>query len=647
MALFLERSASLNFKVKILMLLFAVSIIVCSIPIGTLAAQLETIETSSVESDLEGAYGDLSAEFPKNETDTEMYLISLMEYGYSELKRDQADGYNIYLYVYNPSGMSVLSDINKVMFASKWKLDDKGGYKAAAYKKLPLKLLDCSDDNTLLKFVVDSDTPVPYLSMNNTRQYDVSGIEVHDKEYSYKDYTVGYSYIFSGYGKGLSSESVSKSTLACKRNSLTTIKVDAHQVSYLSGDSSKGAGYSNQINSAYFSIPSDIENKYGNLYAINYEYYHYYSSPIIVTNNQESYDILYADRGKIVDDSYDYNLFYTVTGVSGNRNGYKHYYYVYGYFEERVSVGSNITYYYKPSSFYKDYLSTVFYRPSGWERGDVVVTATELESYFKNYNASYHTGKLYDYSADLFEVWTGKNHYFNVENNIDDSFSLESYKDTHNVIQGWLSGVWNLNDYDNSIKNARYIQKVDDNIRSEGADTRYLVDKNYLPSLRSFYNSAATDGDNVYLLRYGIADDYYSLDLTASGLEGDFLMCQGNVYLNFDFISFTFKDGDTLTVLACVSDPTDGFFNVTDTTPKPFNFLDIIRGLFPNDPDWWKKLVAIVLVVALGFCAAWFVSMGIQAGMLSNAIKRNSEPPKQDGLSYRSITYKNRKNKRK
>ena len=121
----------------------------------------------------------------------------------------------------------------------------------------------------------------------------------------------------------------------------------------------------------------------------------------------------------------------------------------------------------------------------------------------------------------------------------------------------------------------------------------------------------------MYLLRYAASNDYYSLDLEANGLDGNFLMAQGNVYLNFDFIYFTFGDSENHTVLAIVSDPTDGFLNLTDTTSS-------------DDFKKWIKLlvaIAVILVVIL-------VIVNVVLPVLRNFLdgftnkKRSPRPPK-------------------
>ncbi len=582
----------MSFKKRIFLLLLSVIFLVCSIPFCAFASD-QDINTSFVENDLLTAYENPSKQFPKNTSDRKIYLVSLMENGYTSISGVKSDDYGLYLYIYNPSGKNVISDTNKVQFATRWKYDGEENYIGTVFKKYDLTLLNSNKDNTLIKFKVTTPDAALCHEKNGTRQYDISGIEIHEGNYTYKDYTVGYSYIFSGYGKGNSPLTLGSSTLCCYRNSFLTINVDAHQVSYLTGDSAKGAGYSNQINSVYFSLPSDIEKKYGNLYAINYEYYHYYTNPIIITDNEDSYNKLLADRGKIVDDSWDYSLYGGYSLLSSDNVNYIHEFrFFYGKKSEIKNIFNTYLYF-----NYLDNLTSVFYAPKGWTHGDVIVSAGDVETYFKEYDLSYHTGKTFDYSSDLFDLEKATNIYNNKETTIDEVFSLESYTDTHNFLERWLDGVFDKNEYDNSIKNAKYIEKVDSKVlTSLDVSSEYFVDKNYITDLKDFYIASALKGENTYLLRYGVADDYYSRDLTPSNIDGNFLMCQGNVYLNFDFISFSFKDGEKITVLAAVSDPSDGFFSLIDATPGGCKDFDIL-----------SLLMAILFAVILGVVIAKIV----------------------------------------
>ena len=572
---------------RILLLILIFTMLICSFSIPSYAAESKGIDQSSVEEDLKSKYTNLEEHFPVKKSDNKIYLISLLEYGYSSSVGERSYNYGLYLYVYNPSGKDINTDMNMVQFATRWKDDGKGNVSATDFKKYALNFLDVNATKTLLKFKVHSPDSSMIYKFGNSRRYDISGIEMHEKEYTYEDYEAGYSYTFTGYGKGMSPQSQESSTLSCELGSFLTLKVEAHQVSYLTGDSALDSNafknYSNQINSVYFSIPSDIEDKYGDLYSIKYEYYHYYTSPIIVTNNKESYNILKSDIGKIADNTWDYRLSLYTADLSG-------YYTVhFNYGKPLPSMGA--------SDDYKiSLLTSVFPYSGNWKKGDIVVSADDLQAYFRQYNSSYHTGKVFDYSADLFDLEKSKG-YVVEETNVNDEFTMDSYADSHGWFEAFFNGIFDLNKYDETV-NANFIQLVDSDVMNSDASKNYLVSSSELSGLQAFYSFSSSLGDNVYLLRYGAENNYCSMDLVDSTLDGDFLMAQGNVYLNFDFIYFTFGDAENHTVIAAVSDPTDGFFDVTDTTPDDFDWALLLKYL--------KIILAIFLLVLIA-CVVIFV----------------------------------------
>ena len=602
---------------RIFILVLTVIMVVSAFPLAASAAEKVDINTSSVEDDLKSKFDYLHIRFPENSLNNKIELISFLEYGYTASSGEKADDYGLYLYVYNPSGKDILSDTNKIQFGVKWKKDKKGNFEAVDFKKYSLTVLDINDNNTLIKLKVLNPDSELILKEGSSRRYEISGIEMHEKKYTYEDYKVGYSYTFTGYGKGMSPESLSKSTLQCELGSLLTIKVDAHQVSYLTGDSALGVGYSNQINSVYFSIPSNIEKKYGDLYSIKYEYYHYYTSPMIVTDNLDSYKVLTADRGKIVDDTWKYTL-YERDVFQGSVAGYL-YSFIYGKKFKDISMGA---YHFYDEAIAPSFLTTVFYDSDGWKEGDIIKSADELQIYFRNYNLSYHNGKVFDYSADLFSAEKSKGYHV-FERSVNEEFTLQSYADTHHWLVGLFSGIFDMSKYDETV-NANYIQKVDSDIWNSNSSKKYLVSEKEIGKLQSFYNNANIKGDNVYLLRYAAANDYYSLDINSEGigsseaLDGNFLMAQGNVCLNFDFIYFTFGDEENHTVIAAVSNPSDGFFDFVDTRRDGFD---------------WEKILKILLAVILTLLLVWvFVKIVIPAlkGVsedTSTAAKAISKPP--------------------
>ena len=543
----------------------------------------------------------METKFPKVSSDEKIYLVHFVENGYNEVLGMETEYFGLYLYVYNPSGQVLIDELNKVQFAVQWSKDSKGNFTASDWAKYDLEFVDANDDNTLIKYrVKDPDTRLCWCPVSS-RRYDISGIELAHTTYDIENYTVGYSFTFNGYAKGMSSASVDKSTLTCIQNNLLTITVDAHQVSYLTGNSNLGGGYSNQVNSVYFSIPSDIEEKYGDLYQIKYEYNHYYTSPIIVTDNEASYNTLMADRGKIVDFS---NWLYRLSAWEyENISGQSQYDYMF-HFGKRESDSLFNKYWYEDGlepNIFPHYLTSVFYDSDSWSRGDVLFTAEEIEEYFQSYNKSYYTGKVLGYSADLFDL-NNSSGYQVFTKNINDEFTLKGYNDSHNRLQKWADWGfrWNYDEFDN-INNIKYIERINSTIifTSDSFETTYLIDDCYKEELKSFYTQASLNDESVYLLRYAYANDYYSLDLTSNGIDGNFIMCQGNVYLNFDLLHFGFGNSKNLTIIPVVSDPSNGFFIGTDTTTERNSFSSFLNEIVDKLSNIMKISGIVLLILAI------------------------------------------------
>ena len=269
-------------------------------------------------------------------------------------------------------------------------------------------------------------------------------------------------------------------------------------------------------------------------------------------------------------------------------------------------------------------LTSLFYVADDWVLGEPLVSSKDLLTYFKDYNSSYYSNngnKVCGYSPDLFDL--NKSYRYVIKtSNINDSFSLDSYYDTHNAFQRWWDYGFTSNQYNKTIANAKYIESINSSsfLGSNVSDT-LLVQEEFIEELQSYYDDVSVD-NNVYLLRFAYADDYYSGDIVCgevepvedlfgrrcyngTQMEGDFMFCQANVYLNFDFIEFGFGDETDLTIIPAVLDPVDIAPDIIPTDPdimKPDSIFPDLGDLLGSEEDdniWIIALVVVLIIMVV------------------------------------------------
>ncbi len=618
------------------------SIILVIITLVSLAVPISAAETingvditkSSVTEDL-GLICDLN-DFKADSSNKDISLITVQEYGYGTLD------HTLYMYFYNPSGKTLSnSDFNKVQLASSWNSSGEPN----GYKKQPVEIVSVSSDRLLIKCKLGKTSGSFYRKLNNARHYTVSGVELNTVGSDFeqlKDYTVGYTFSFSGSGN----------TLACNRTDQLTINLDVYQTSYLTGDSAKekddldNGWYSNQINSVYFSIPKAIEQEYGDLYSINYEYYKYRTSPMLVVDDESTYNKLIPDVGhKIGDGNFNYSI-YDVALYSG--------YYSFGYaYGDKKKGGVDLYVYdeYPEIGTYQEFFTTVFKVDDVTDRDNILVSADKIQKYFYKYsmtsppldeynNPVNHSGVTIGsnkYFGDLFDLDYYTENYYSADVKVGEEFDMPSFADLleeQGVKNGWqrfwkygLDISLNIENYDETIQKAKYIEQVkytDIPSTPEVASSKYLVSVNDITAFCNYCSDAARNDENVYLLRYAKSDDYYCLNMTSS-LDGNIMLVQENVYLDFDIISLSFEKDGKITVIPVVSDLTDGFTGIENVTPLPPD--EAISEYFQNLKNWWQdsapKLVGLLILIVSIILLGW-LAISVPSWIFGKSDKSNS-----------------------
>lgn len=262
---------------------------VTAFPHGYMATAEEvesSFETSDVETDLSDL-GDLKTLYPVKE-DGKPSLVRFQEYCYSELSLWK-DAYGLYFYIYNPTGKPVHGKRCTVNMAVDYLMGSP-----IEYANVELRLLDNTDDWTLLKFKVADDENLYDVakenanSQNNIRRYDIAGFQLYYKDGGVlDDYNVSKSYLWKGFAEGMNNNA--ESTLTCEVQGLETLSLDVKHTYYRienSADSIK----SDAVHSVYFSVPNEYLDTYGSLYRIHAEYLGARLKPALVLGDRDVYN---------------------------------------------------------------------------------------------------------------------------------------------------------------------------------------------------------------------------------------------------------------------------------------------------------------------------------------------------------------------
>lgn len=556
----------------------------------------------------------------------QIQVLSFVEYCYS-YRANQRGNYGLYIYVYNPQGLNLDTDNkgNKIQMAVKY--DNEG--KPADYAKLPLVFCGKSEDadykNLFYKFkvqdvAIDGKTFADRVN-SNERRYDVSGIElVTYGEKNAKEYAVNATYKFTGYAAGYGPDGNSKSTLVCDAGGLETITLDVQHTFYRTKTSGKGAGYQNQIDTVYFTVPQKYFDTYGTLQRIKAEWYEYKTKDIIVTSNEDFFNAVQAnigvDIGAYGDEDIGYGAGENVT--MGNLTPTADWAWNLGNWICANKDGT-LFYIFKTDNIeeYDPYADVT-------EIGGV--TSNALYEYIENYDKTFGGGTLPikdgTISADLFEsdiddyrkldTYYGKIQqgysYYDFDADVDLQ-KLSSWQEGNpSFWDNWMNwGLWDtmfgkIPEESSRVVSPIYTLKEED---LQGSDEeiaeRLLVNAGDVSALKSYYRDAVTvsgidDEEKVVVLFRFATSDYYSAAVDIMELrtilsdkhtEGQAYRAWESVFFDFDIIQLTFNKDGVYKVIPVVSSPID----IVNAVTPPVQM--------PNDTPWWKVLLGILLGILL------------------------------------------------
>ncbi len=567
--------------------------------------------------------------------DKDLKLIDFVEFCYSFKKSMQAN-YGLYVYIYNPKGLNLSTDSNSNKIQMAVKYDANGN--AVGYEKFHLKFCNKTEDsvykNLFYKFkVIDKE-------INNTtffdrvnsieRRYDVSSIELMTiGQTTANDYPVGGTYKFTGYAKGCGPDSTANNTLNCNIDFLETISPTVRHTFYRSQTSSKGAGYQNQLDTVYFSVPKRFFDLYGKLQRIKAEWYEYKTKDIIVTSNldfkNKAEPYLGVKTGNI--NNFGFEEYNQDIGISLGQDVAN-----YGDGSRGAKWGWNLPTSYEvgyPCNFlyYLFYVNDIkAYDPNTYNVDSGGVSNNDLYDYIMTYTKTHNNGYLpiknSTISADLFA--SDIDDYRKVDNKYGKVQNGYSYYDFDADIDlqkltSWVDG--NPSFWDNMInyglwnaifgvpqEESKTVPPIytlkDTDLQGTNAEVseRLLINVNDVKGLQDFYNDAVTvngknDEEEVVVLFRFATTDYYSAEVSIVGwrqgafgkdsfINGQAYRAWESVFLDFDIIQLTFNKKGVYRVIPVVANPID----IVDSVTPPPNF---------GEDDPLGKIIALILGLLL------------------------------------------------
>lgn len=550
----------------------------------------KNFDETEIEDDLGGI--DLAL-YPANPLGR-LAVFELIEYCYSDNAFRQGN-YGIYIYLYNPQQINFSTKVGASTVNIATEYNEAG--EPSGYSNLKLSFLDKTDDGVFYKFKVSNpirllENATAHSKEYGNRRYDVAGIQLRELgQATSTDYGIGGSYVFTGYAAGYGSDTSAESTLDCEIKEFETLSLDVKHTYYRSAESSEPTSGSDngnlydQLNSVYFSVPNNLLERYGDLYAIHAEWWEYRTKPIFVTGNADVFNHLKnyigyqisASTGELGD-----QLCFSSDVKYGFAADYWHNYDQLGGHFSALDYAYNLNSELgkRPTSTnmrdgYFDVLYYLFLSDKS-SAGDYILSGEKLQRYITDYSEGKSDLINGKYARELFTEDVGEGHnpgYIDKTIYSDDSFSLESIP-----LQGFFEKFFGLHK-DTEYNNVQAIQRITDTDFAGGnaesvSKALYIAENDYT-DFKLYYDLAKSKDETVFLFRFALSDYYSAQCAEFDGSEdnqsfkGDYIdtnvyMSMQNVFLDFDIIDTTFNRDGKYTVIPVVSDPID---IISDITP--------------------------------------------------------------------------------
>lgn len=535
--------------------------------------------------------------YPKNDNGTPQ-ILEFVEYGFAENVFDRKD-YALYLYVYNPTckALSTKEDANTVSIAIEYGTDNE----PVRYANIPLTYIDKTngDNNNLFyKFRVSDVSRLNKTS--GTRRYDIAGVQLRYMGEAYsKDYTVGGTWTFTGYGK----------ETTCKKTDLETVRLNVHSTYYRPEGTSDGYTKQDTLYSVYFSVPNYFIKTYGELYAITAEWLYARLNPVLVVNDaQINTELRSKYMGKTVVRGGEYDLgFATDLKYNGPLNSSSDWFMWFAnvmyncpkdvpYREDLNRYDSQSGSIADAGFIFYEYINALYFSFCSPDLNNFTVKSEDIRDYMLEYSKGKADKLLDRYAAELFEYHDERKTVKNIK--ATDTFSLTS---TH-IGSSWWQQLWGLTVTD-TYKDIEAIHTVKpSDFRASATDTckaLYISESDYDDFYTAYRNSENADS-TLMLFRFATDGNYTSQCATvfrhADNADGfsevtkDAYLAQGvATYLDFDIIDLTFRRAGVYKTIPVVSNPTD---IIPEITPPPGEEFGC-QGL----PTWLIIVIAVVCAI--------------------------------------------------
>ena len=581
-----------------------------------------------VFAETENEYDYTKVEDDLNDVDLSLYPIdaagnpaiaSFVEYCYTPNVWKNGN-YALYLYVYNPSQkeFSLRAGAHQINIATKYGDDGK----PAEYKLLSLKLCGHTTekyDKLIYKFRVEHVEEIyanakAYEEKYGYRRYDVSNLLLYELGASAAEKsTVGKEYRYTGYAKGYSEESATKSTLECEWKKAEVYEANVSHTNYRMESEYKDHTR-HEVNTVYFSVPDEYITDYGNLQGIRAQWYEYVTSPIFVTEDAGAYAALSDYVGVNIgekNEALKWSVLWHEKTTTPPLSAFFRTYNNQGYGLNGPAISRGAT--------YTPEISWLF-STNGIDHSEYQLTRYQVETWARNYASAY--GKEADilgrYSSELFAESIDTERIKLLENpeakrglivrdfDANDEFNLLSYDDTHSGWEAFVDYICGKKViFGDGVKYSPIEEITPEKFTgNKAADCKnLLLNEDDYNEFSAAFTASQEAGEHLFVFRFA-QTDYYSSPAYFDSLENssftneDGYVAQQTVFLDFTMIHLKFVKDETETIIPVAMNPIDIWNAVDPPIDTQEDWLSLLK----------KIGMAILGIIGLIF-VAWLLTL--------------------------------------